>query len=427
MEQMAISKSIPRIGDIWKTILTITFAWMFDAMDLTMLSIVIKSIAIDFNISLSSIGGLLLSAALLTSGLGGIFFGYMADKIGRKKTLSISILTYGIPTLFVGFVSNWQGLLLLRLISGFGVGGAWAAGMTLISETVHPEDRGTAIGIVQSGFPIGFMLAVFLSYMIAFSPNGVHPFMNWRLAFIAAAIPAIIMAVYVQLKIPESNIWKNQIANDQKNIKDLIKDAKNIKYLAIAILLDTIAMMGYWMYWSWLPSYLSTTYQTKILSATQNLSWLLLTQMGAVLGYISYGRIQDKLGRRPTWVIFTISEGILIITSIFILNIIITQEIVNSAFLSIFYAVGFALGFGTGYWSAFGAILSELFPTKIRSTFSGLAFNIGRSINFVSPILVGIVAQIYGWAYAIGLSAIAVFITSVIIWMLPETRGKHLE
>jgi len=401
---------------------------MFDALDLTLLAIVIGSMAVQLHFELASIGSLLLSAALLTSGIGGILFGFIADKIGRKKTLALAILTYGIPTLLIGLVHSWIELLVLRLIAGFGVGGAWAAGMTLIAELIDPKERGTAIGIVQSGFPLGFMLAVLLAYFVAFDPTDkVAPFARWRLAFLLAAIPAIIMAIIVLWKVPESYLWKFHLINNKARMPDLLRNKLYLKRLGIAIVMDTIAMMGYWMYWSWLPHYLNTTYKSNILSATQNFEWLLLTQVGAFLGYISYGKIQDHLGRRRTWTIFTVSEGILVLISILFIRELLANPVLTIKFILPFYIIGFLLGFFTGYWASFGTILSELFPTKIRGTFSGLAFNVGRTINFISPLLVGFLSGIYGWGIAISFSAIATFATSLIVWLLPETKGKILE
>lgn len=407
------------------TVITILFAWMFDATDLMLLIIMIESIAQTLSFDVHTIGAGIISVALLTSGIGGITFGYLADRWGRKKTLWISILTYSIPTFLVAFVHTWVELLLLRLISGFGVGGAWAAGMTLIAETVHPEDRGKAVGIVQCGFPVGFLFAIFLASFAALTPGSSVMYANWRIAFILAAIPALILSLIVKVFVPESKIWKFRIHRGSKySIKDIFVHPTYRRSFLIGLALDTLGMFSYWIFWSWLPTYLYKTYNVGVLRATENIVWLAVSQLGALIGYLSYGYIQDKLGRRIAWTTFTFMEGVLMFVSIYLIADLIEKQYVS---LTVFMLAGFFLGYFTGFWSAFGAILSELFPTEIRSTASGFAFNIGRSINFVSPILVGYLAAIYGWAPALSLGGIVSIAMSAIVWLLPETKGIDLS
>ena len=407
------------------TVIIVMFAWMFDSMDLMLLIITIRSMAhiSQLNFDLYTVGALIISVALLTSGLGGILFGFIADRYGRKKTLIVSILMYSIPTFLIGFVRNWIELLILRLFSGFGVGGAWASGMTLVAETVDSRDRGKAVSIVQCGFPVGFLLAIFLAFLVAYRPSNGAIFSNWRMAFIVGAVPAILLSVLVSIFVPESKIWKFRLMRGRIKVRDVFVDRELRKRFFIGLTMDFLGMFSYWVFWSWLPSYLESAYRVGELSMLNNMFWLIATQVGALMGYLMYGFAQDHIGRRTSWSIFTAGEGALILLSIFMIDMLIRGEALP---ISLFFVIGFGLGYFTGFWSAFGAILSELFPTEVRGTVSGLIFNIGRSINFVSPIFVGYLAKIYGFGLALSTASIVCFMMSAIVWLLPETKGKEL-
>lgn len=405
-----------------KYVLIVTLAWLFDAMDLVLLVVLVRSMAhpSQLNFDIQSIGSLLISVAFLTSGIGGMLLGYLADRYGRKRILSFAILLYGLPTLLVGFTRSWIEVLILRFIAGFGVGGAWAAGVTLVAELIDPSERGRAIGIVQCGYPIGFLMAVSLSYLVAYTPGEVM-FGNWRLAFIAGAVPSIILSGVVSLFVPESKIWKLKLFDkDRKGLREALANKMYLKGFSVGLLLDFIGMFGYWVYWSWLPSYLEHAYNVGYISSLRNFLWLAVTQISALLGYITYGFIQDILGRRPALTIFTTLEGISILASIKL----IMDMLAGNLNMPLFIITGICVGYFMGYWAAFGAVLSEIFPTSVRTTLSGFIFNTGRSINFITPIISAYLAGTYGIALALSLSTIANFALAGLIWLIPETKGK---
>lgn len=408
-----------------KYVIIVTLAWLFDAMDLVLLVILVRSMAhpTQLNFDLQSIGSLLISVAFLTSGIGGMVLGFLADKYGRKRILTAAILLYGLPTLFIGFARSWIEVLVLRFIAGFGVGGAWAAGVTLVAELVDPAERGRAIGIVQCGYPLGFLLAVSLAYLIAYTPGEVM-FGNWRIAFIIGAIPSIILSGIVTAFLPESKIWKLKLLDKEKvSLIEVLANREYLKGFSIGLLMDFIGMFGYWVYWSWLPSYLEHAYEIGSLSPVRNFLWLAVTQTSALFGYVTYGFIQDTLGRRPAWTLFTALEGISILASV----VLIMDILEGRPNMLLFIITGICVGYFTGYWAAFGAVLSEIFPTNVRTTLSGFIFNMGRSINFVTPIVAAYVAGTYGIALALSLSTIANFTIASLIWLLPETKGKIIE
>ncbi|GEM_PF-866626 len=432
---------------------------IFDAFDVMLLSMLITHIgyrmAIEFNYYLSkSVKGLILGAALLASGIGGIIFGFVADRIGRKKALFRSVLIYSIFTgaiYFVKFAADYNRgphaaiamLLTFRFIMGLGVGGERASGMVLVSETVLPERRGTAIGIAQTGRPIGFFTAIarvrFLGKVETYPANynsalakaaegltQVQVIMNRYDLFAYATIPGILVAIGILLLVPESPIRLSRGAYKEPIRKQLevLKNSRVIKLLLIAIIIDVITMFSYRFFRVRLPEALADM-GVKIKKIT---SRLFVTQIGALLGYLTYGYIQDHIGRKPARVIFTFSEAIMVIITTHLLSVYKSQLAAGIAPKPIIVA-GFLVGYFTGYRSGFGAFLSELFPTKIRSTAAGLSFNIGRSVSFIVPPLGGYLHETLGrpLVRVISLASIAAFTSGIIMYaLIPETRGADL-
>lgn len=398
------------IIDARRAVYSVLLGWIFDAFDAFLITILIIDIANE--LGFGKIGmGIVIGLTLAGSGIGGFFFGILADKIGRKKSLTLSIFTYSFFTLLTGFVRNLWELMIVRLLTGFGVGGEWATGMTLVTEFSPPDIRGKIVGIIQLGWPIGVILAAIDARFIA-------PLLGWRGAFYIAALPGIIIALVVLLVVSESPYWHKKLAKiRRRQTKELLKllFVKYKREVVLALLLDICAMFSYWLFWSFYVNYLREQVGIELI---KSMEYLILSQMGAALGYLLYGYIQDAIGRRKAWIVFINMYGIFIIAYSFLTH--------DPVLLLIF---AFPLGFSTGFWSGFGAILSEIFPTEVRATGTGFCFNMGRTINIVSPIIVAYLATVFpdvGWA-AIGIASITAFLTNAIIWRLPETRGKILE
>lgn len=349
--------------------------------------------------------GAVMSTALLGTVAGGILIGMLADKIGRVKVLALALLIYASAATSMLAAQTYNHLLAAAALIGFGLGSEWSTGMTLISELVPPEKRGLAVGIVQSGWPLGVLAAIADTILV-------YPAYGWRAAFAAAAAPAIIVLA-MTLHIQESPLWlKHRREAPTIPLTQLFKKPL-IKNVAIALAIDVLAMFSYWLFWSWVPVFLAAE---KGLTVVKSAEWLTTTQIGAWLGYISYGYLQDRLGRRPTWTIFLTAEA----TTIILYTLLPTPP-------HLLLPLGLLLGYFTGYWSGFGALLSELFPTKIRSTALGFIFNTGRGINFASPLIAAYLSQLYGWAAALSTAAIAAYTAATLVWLFPETKAKTLD
>jgi len=378
--------------------------WSFEAFDFMLFPML--AVAIMKDLSFGKIRfGTLISSGLLGTMVGGIASGMLADKIGRRKILVALLLIYGLGTLSIALAKDYLTMFLGRFVVGFGLGAEWSTGMTLISEIIKPELRGRAVGIAQSGWPLGVLTAI---AMVMY----VYPVFGWRGCFLLALIAVIAIAI-LTLGIPESSLWKEDVRKEVVKVTLLeIMKGKLGKRTLVALIMNIFAMFSYWMFWSWIPTYL---YEVRGMNIVKSAEWLISTQVGAWIGYVSYGYLQDYIGRRVSWSFFTMVEAAII--TLFVL-----YPLVGA------YAIllGLLLGYFTGYWSGFGALLSELFPTHVRNTALGFIFNTGRAINFVSPIIVAWLSEVYGWTLAFIIAACSALIASTMVWLFPETKGAEL-
>lgn len=392
-------------GEALHTIVAVMLGWAFEAFDFMLFSMLAIPVMTTLNIDRIAFG-LAISVGLIGTVIGGIGSGILADRFGRVKVLMTSLLIYGAATIGIALSRTFYELILFRFIVGLGLGAEWSTGMTLVAEIVPAEKRGFAVGLVQSGWPLGVLIAIADTILI-------YPIFGWRAAFAVASIP-VLLVIYVRSKVPESTLWLQSKDKEKHRISLLyLFSRKLVSRTLIGLAIDVLAMFSYWMFWSWVPVFLA---KERGFTVVRSAEWLIITQVGAWLGYISYGYLQDKLGRRITWTIFTASEATMILAYVLL---------IKDPLLML--AAGLFLGFFTGFWSGFGAVLSELFPTKVRSTALGFIFNTGRGINFISPVLVAWLSLHLGWGAALSVAALSAYIASALIWLFPETKGIELK
>jgi len=410
--------------------------WVFDFYDLILFTFLLIMIRQDFHMTDMEIS-YLLGASLAATAVGGILFGVLADKFGRRPVLQWTILTYSIGTFFCGFASSFWFLMIFRVMTGLGVGGEWATGQTYVGETFPAKVRGRYCAFMQTGAPLGIALAAIVGGLIA-------PHIGWRASFFISILPAL-MIVYIRKRLPESDLWMAQKdkrtsgpadrrtggqadkRTSGQGIRNILFGNKNKllqlfsrehrKYFILALILATFDMTAYWFTYSWMPSYL---HAEREFTLTKSALWMLVTQAGGFLGYFSFGFISDHWGRRPayTFYSFIMAAGLLMITIFW--NTVVVYPVAILGFM-------FLVGFGTGMFGGYGALFSELFPTSIRSTAMGTAFNLARGVQFVTPVIISVIAVHYGLAGGISLAALFALLTGLWIWTFPETRGKRLE
>jgi MFS family permease len=401
-------------------------SWTFDAMDAGVFSFVLLSIAHSFKVGIGDVASTV-AWFLLATGIGGLLLGNISDKIGRKRTLLISVLVYGIGTLLCGFANSLGTLNIYRFIVGLAVGGLWSAAAALVSEVWRPEGRAKAISIMQTGWAVGNLFAAIGAWVIL-NP---HDPASWRHLFEYACIPAFLTFLYILFFVKESPIWLENKANFRKGQKRAsiieIFKPEHLKTTLLALLVATLSMFGYWIICTFTPTFLQSTLKVRIDQAPVFLVWF---GVGSAAGYVIYGYMADWLGHRKSFAVYLI--GMTIMVPVFTYTAshmsltngkLDMNSIPNLVTLGIISAL---LGFFLGYFSGFGAWFSELFPTDIRATAVGFCFNFGRVGAIIGIKLVPALIPVIGFTFAQSIAAIAFFVTIFIVFALRETRGTVL-
>ncbi len=388
---------------------------MLDAMDVLLYVFAMRAIQTEFGLS-NREAGLVSSATLVASSLGGIVAGILCDKIGRRQTLILTILAYSLASGGTALSTGLASLIFWRSLVGLGLGGEWSAGATLVSESWPAEHRGKAIALMQSGWAIGYMLAALLSSTIV--PN-----YGWRPLFLVGTVPAL-LTIFVRVGVTEPAIYLEQKALGHGSLLDLFRDPALARRTIVATLLATTVLFGYWGLNTWLPNFLSSPASQggAGLSLVKSSTWVIAMQAGAFAGYLTFGWMSDRFGRRPSFAFYVLMAGLLS----FCYGTAPSWAGENAA--TILLVLGPFIGFfGTGFFSLFGSMLAELYPTRVRGTGQGFAYNFGRGLSALAPFLVGAVADSNGLGAALAMNAAFFMLGAVIIFLLPETRHAALD
>ena len=373
-------------------------------MDVMLYAFALTAIRDEFHLT-SAQAGAMASATLLASAAGGILFGILADRTGRVRALVYAVLIY---SAFTGLTATSRGLvslLLWRTLVGAGMGGVWSAGSPLVAESWPPEHRGKAAGLMQSGWALGYILAALVA-------AAVMPHWGWRPLFIVGVAPAI-FGLWMLHGITEPPRPTAAAAHASKFTPALRRRA------ALASSVSSCVLFAYWGLFTWMPSYLSTpiAHGGAGMSIVQSTGWIVPMQIGAFLGYTSFGFLADKCGRRPTFLAFVLAAAVLV-------PVYGQWGRHQTALMLLGPLIGF---FGHGYFSVFGAMLAELFPSAIRATAQGLCYNIGRAAGALAPFTIGALADRSGVGTALALTSVFFAAGGALIFLLPETRGAVLD
>jgi MFS family permease len=385
-----------------KALVAASLGWMLDAFDVMLYALILTSVIQELGLDRQT-GGLMASLTLGASAVGGLIFGVIADKLGRTRALNLSILLYSVFTFACGLAQNvWQ-FAIFRVLLGLGMGGEWASGATLVSETWPEKHRGKALGIMQSCWAIGYGLA-------AIAVAIVLPRFGWRAVFYVGIVPAL-FTLWIRRSVKEPEMWVRAQGP---------RSGPSAFSMRLAILLaamNAATMFAWWGLNSWVPSYLSlpATQGGIGLSTETMATFVVAMQVGMWLGYVTFGFISDALGRRPTYIAYLVLAAVLVWMY---------AKVSNPVALLVLGP--FVAFFGTGYFSGFGAVASEIFPTTIRATALGVTYNSGRLLSAVAPFVVGTMAQNRGFGPAFMLTSFA-FLVAALLWIgIPETRGRKM-
>jgi MFS family permease len=391
----------------WRALFAAQLGWMLDAMDFLLFTFALLTIQKEFGLESSQVS-LPIVAALIASAIGGIAFGRIADRIGRVRAMTISILLYSGATAGMATAQNLWQLIAWRILVGLGMGGEWSCGSVLVAETWPAKHRAKAMGIMQSGWAIGALFAAGLSALV------LERF-GWRVLFLLGAAPAV-AAFVIRRTVEEPPLWQENKREPSRWSE--IFSAQYRKRTLLATLVAACVLVAYWGVTSWLPAFLATPVEKggAGLTVTKSAAWLIVLQLGAFLGYISFGWIADKIGRRPAFTLFMIGATAVVPLFAFGARSPLTLLIIGPL-------VGY---FAHGYFSLFGAMLAELFPTRIRASAQGFCYNAGRLVSAAAPYAIGAAATKHGLGFSIAADAVFFALGAILIWLLPETKGTEL-
>ncbi|HVN33078.1 MAG TPA: MFS transporter [Thermoanaerobaculaceae bacterium] len=395
--------------DQWKTLAAAMLGWLLDAMDVMMYAFALTAIRAEFSLSAAAAGGLA-SVTLLTSAVGGVGFGMLADRIGRARALVYSILVYSVFTALTATARSLPELVLWRSLVGIGLGGEWAAGSVLVAETWPAEHRGKAIGLMQSGWAIGYILAALLA-------SAIMPSLGWRALFVVGVLPAL-LAVWIRRRVAEPEIWRRSRVGERQPLHEMLR-GPYLRNAVAATVLTSSVLFAYWGLFTWVPAYLASPVASggAGMSIVRSSGWIVPMQVGAFLGYVLFGVLADRFGRRPVFIAFVLGAAALV-------PVYGRMALQPAALMALGPLIGF---FGHGYFSVFGAMLAELFPSSIRGTAQGVCYNLGRAVSALAPFVIGALADRHGIGSALALTSAFFLAAGGLILMLPETRGEQLS
>ncbi|MFL6313098.1 MAG: MFS transporter [Terriglobales bacterium] len=412
------STTLPTISQVTpaqkRTLIAAALGWGLDGFDVLLYSNVQIHVMNALGIHSKAIAGLPNAFMLLASGIGGILFGFIADRIGRTKALMLSILTYSLCSLGSGFSTSIFMLVAFRFVLGLGMGGEWNTGATLVAETWPTHLRARAIAIVQSAWAWGLAAAAIVAWVVL---DKLH--LNWRFVFFVGVLPALV-TLWIRRSVPESEMWQQH--RDQMTTKAPFSEVFSPRFrkqTIFLLLLNIFGLFAWWGLFSWMPPYLTLPVEKggRGLSMMNTTTLLVtLNLVGMFPGYLCYGWFADKLGRKRSLILYTLcAAGLIPLYAAARTPWII---LILGAF------VGF---FGTGFFAGSGIIGSELFPTRVRARALGFTYNGARALSCVAPYTIGWVGDKKGLSAAFLLCAIAFVLTALMATQLPETKGKQLE
>ena len=386
-----------------------SLGWMLDSFDVMLYSIVVAELVRDPVLHLSlQTAGILNSITLVAAAAGGIAFGVVADRLGRKRALIAAVLIYSVFTAACGLAQSALQLALFRVCLGIGMGGEWATGAALVSESFPAAHRGKALAFVQSSWAIGYGLAALVNLLVM-------PFWGWRGVFFVGVLPAL-FTVWIQRRVEEPKIWQHAATGERGRLGAIFDPSVAAVTMAVTFM-NACCLFGWWGLNAWVPAYLRLPpAQGGIGLASSTMSlFVIAMQVGMWFGYVSFGFIADAIGRKATYVGF-IAGAALLLPLYGILR-------APAALLVLGPFVAF---FGTGYFSGLGAIVAEIYPTAVRATAAGFTYNFGRLASAAAPLTIGRIAETRGFGAAFTITG-AAFLLAAASWMwIPETRNREL-
>ena len=368
-----------------RALVAASLGWMLDSMDVMLYALVLGEVQRALHLSAAQ-SGAMMSATLIAAAIGGMAFGWFADRLGRVRALTASVLVYSVFTALCGFAETAPQLLICRIMLGLGMGGEWGSGAALVAETWPARNRGKALALVQSSWAIGYALGAAVVALVM-------PRFGWRVVFFAGVVPALI-TIWFRRGLREPEIWRKE-RTVRPELQRLFRGRLG-RGMLICSTMNAATLFAWWGLFTWVPRFLSMPVEEggRGLSIVQTSGWTAVMQAGTFLGYIFFGYLADRFNRKYIYIGYLVMAALLVPVFASVRN--------PQLLLIIGPLVGF---FGTGYFSGFSVIASELFPASLRGSAMGFAYNVGRIASAAAPYFVGHVSEHAGLGYALSLTS----------------------
>ncbi|MGG4220931.1 MFS transporter [Paenibacillus jamilae] len=389
-----------------KLLFSAGLSWLFDAMDVGLLSFIVAALAKEWHLGSEQIG---LLTAMNSIGMvfGAALAGILADRYGRRAILVWTLLIFSIASGLSALATGLGMLLVLRFIAGAGLGGELPVASTLVSESVPVKERGRAVVLLESFWAAGWILSALIAYFVI-------PKYGWQLAFILGAVPAL-YALYLRRAIEDSPRYKQQSVKLplRARLAAIWSEPHRKSTLMLWILWFTVVFSYYGMF-LWLPSMMFM----KGFELVKSFEYVLIMTLAQLPGYFTAAYLIEKLGRKFVLIIYLLLTAISAIW------------FGTSETAGMLLAAGICLSFfNLGAWGAMYAYTPELYPTATRSTGVGMAAAFGRIGGVIGPFVVGIlVGQGITLPSIFAIFFVAILIGAAAVWLLgTETKNQEID